>query len=192
VHLFRRTAAVTRSNGPWITAEEVGDLRTPETIPRRYEQPLRGPQASPTRRESPLLRSAITFVGDRHDWPLPLGPGCRDDHRAAREPVAGVEAVMPYPPRSQLRPLRQFAGTARSGNPAAGDVQALLERFIVEQYGAGRSLREIAEQVDRSQTAVRRVLDKHGVPRRPRGAVPLTLASVASPPAAMRTRPADG
>jgi hypothetical protein len=34
-------------------------------------------------------------------------------------------------------------------------------------------LRELAELVDRSQTAVRRVLDKHGVARRPVGAAPL-------------------
>ncbi|MGY1820502.1 helix-turn-helix domain-containing protein [Geodermatophilus sp. SYSU D00079] len=77
---------------------------------------------------------------------------------------------MPYPPRPGLRPLPEFAGTARSGNAAAGDVQARLERFVIEQYAAGRSLREVAELVDRSQTAVRRVLDKHGVHRRQSGA----------------------
>lgn len=80
---------------------------------------------------------------------------------------------MPYPPRPHLRPLAPFVGTARSGNPADGDVQRNLEEFVVEQYRKGRSLREIAELVDRSQTAVRRVLDKHGVPRRPRGAATL-------------------
>ncbi len=80
---------------------------------------------------------------------------------------------MPYPPRRQLRPLPEFTGTARTGNPAAGDVQARLEAFVVKHYQAGRSLREIAELTDRSQTAVRRVLDKYQVPRRGRGAVRL-------------------
>ena len=66
-------------------------------------------------------------------------------------------------------------------DPAYGDGESLpdeaaLEAFVVEQYSLGRSLREIAELVDRSQTAVRRVLDKHGVHRRPSGATPLTGA----------------
>jgi hypothetical protein len=77
---------------------------------------------------------------------------------------------VPYPPRPHLRPLPEFDGTARSGTTAAGGIQDRLERFVIEQYAAGRSLREIAELIDRSQTAVRRVLDKHGVRRRPSGA----------------------
>jgi hypothetical protein len=81
---------------------------------------------------------------------------------------------VPYPPRPQLVPLPEFAGTARTGNPAEPAVQTRLEAFIVEQYRAGRSLRQIAELVDRSQTAVRRVLDKHQVPRRAPGAARLT------------------
>jgi hypothetical protein len=80
---------------------------------------------------------------------------------------------VPYPPRPQLRPERWAAGTARSGTTAAGGVQARLEAFIVEQYRAGRSLREVAELVDRSQTAIRRVLDKHAISRRPQGAAAL-------------------
>ncbi|MDP9458812.1 MAG: hypothetical protein M3Q22_00710 [Actinomycetota bacterium] len=52
-------------------------------------------------------------------------------------------------------------------------MQARLEVFIVDRYRAGRSLREVAEMVDRSQTAVRRVLDKNSVPCRPRGAAVL-------------------
>ncbi|SHN88836.1 hypothetical protein SAMN05660350_04826 [Geodermatophilus obscurus] len=83
---------------------------------------------------------------------------------------------MAYPPRRQLRPLPEFTGTARNGNPAGGDVQVRLEAFVVEQYRAGRSLREIAELADRSPTAVRRVLDKHSVPRRARGATRLADA----------------
>jgi hypothetical protein len=80
---------------------------------------------------------------------------------------------VPYPPRPQLRAQSWAAGTARSGTTAAGDVQARLEAFVVAQYHAGRSLREIADLVDRSQTAIRRVLDKHGVRRRPAGAAAL-------------------
>ena len=77
---------------------------------------------------------------------------------------------MPYPPRPQLRPLPEFAGTRDGAHPL---LQARLETFIIASYREGRSLREIAELVDRTQTAVRRVLGKHGVPRRPAGARPL-------------------
>ena len=75
---------------------------------------------------------------------------------------------MPYPPRPQLRPLREFAGTAVSRPDPA--VQARVEAFVLEQYAGGRSLREIAELTDRSHSAVRNILDKHGVRRRDRGA----------------------
>jgi hypothetical protein len=77
---------------------------------------------------------------------------------------------VPYPPRPQLRPLPEFIGTRDSAHPV---LQARLETFVVGQYAEGRSLREIAELVDRSQTAVRRALDKHQVVRRPSGARPL-------------------
>ncbi|MGY1659648.1 helix-turn-helix domain-containing protein [Geodermatophilus sp. SYSU D00705] len=80
---------------------------------------------------------------------------------------------MPYPSRPSLRPLPQFAGTARSGTTAANGAQVQHEAFVVEQYRLGRSLREIGELADRSQTAIRRVLDKHGVQRRPAGAAVL-------------------
>lgn len=80
---------------------------------------------------------------------------------------------MPYPPRPQLRALPEFAGTARTGTVHSLELQARLEQFVVDQYVAGRSLREIAELVDRTQTAVRRVLDKRRIPRRPSGARPL-------------------
>lgn len=80
---------------------------------------------------------------------------------------------MPYPPRPQLRPLPEFAGTARTGTIGDRDLQARLEAFVIAQYAAGRSLREIAELIDRTQTAVRRVLDKHHVPRRAPGARPV-------------------
>ena len=77
---------------------------------------------------------------------------------------------MPYPPRPQLAPLPQFAGTARNGTIPSRDLQNQLEAYVVTAYLHGRSLREIAELVDRTQTAVRRVLNKHQVPRRPVGA----------------------
>ena len=77
---------------------------------------------------------------------------------------------MPYPPRPQLRPIREMADSVRTGRPAADGLQDRVEAFIVEAYRAGRSLREVAELVGRSQTAVRRTLDKHSVPRRPSGA----------------------
>ncbi|SNS69836.1 abortive infection protein, AbiV family [Geodermatophilus pulveris] len=76
---------------------------------------------------------------------------------------------MPYPPRPQLKPLPEFAGTAKS-RPAPA-VQARVERFILDNYAAGRSLRELAELTDRSHSAVRNILDKHGVRRRDTGAV---------------------
>jgi hypothetical protein len=69
---------------------------------------------------------------------------------------------MPYPPRPQLRPLPAFAGTARSGTVPSQRLQAQLEAFVLAEYTAGRSLRQIAELIDRSPTAVRRVLHKHG------------------------------
>lgn len=77
---------------------------------------------------------------------------------------------MPYPPRPHLRPLPAFAGTARTGTVPDAQLQARLEAFVVAEYTAGRSLRQVAELVDRSPTAVRRVLDKHQVPRRVAGA----------------------
>lgn len=74
---------------------------------------------------------------------------------------------MAYPPRPQLRPLPEFAGTRDSQHPA---LRERLESYVVTAYTEGRSLREIGELVDRSQTAIRRVLDKHQVPRHPVGA----------------------
>jgi hypothetical protein len=56
---------------------------------------------------------------------------------------------MPYPPRPQLRPLPTFAGTARTGTVPSAQLQAQLEDFVLAEYAAGRSLRQIAELVDR-------------------------------------------
>ncbi len=80
---------------------------------------------------------------------------------------------MPYPPRPRLPPRAEFAGTVRTGTRAAGDVQERLETVVITRYCAGWSPGEIVELVDRSQTAVRGVLDEHGVPRRPVAATAL-------------------
>ena len=77
---------------------------------------------------------------------------------------------MPNPRPPQQRPLPAFAGTARTGTVPGRRLQAQLEAFVLAEYAAGRSLRQIAELIDRSPTAVRRVLDKHGVLRRAVGA----------------------
>jgi hypothetical protein len=42
-------------------------------------------------------------------------------------------------------------------------MQARVEAFVVEQYVAGRSLRELSELTDRSFSAVRNILDRHGL-----------------------------
>lgn len=91
----------------------------------------------------------------------------------ARPAGSAQTRCVPYPSRPQLRPLSEFAGTARTGTVLSPELQARLETFVVDQYNSGRSLREIAELVDRSTTAVRRVLDRHQVHRRPAGAQPL-------------------
>ena len=57
-------------------------------------------------------------------------------------------------------------GTAFSGHR----IDPAVQDFIVREYQAGRSLRELAEMTDRTHGAVRNVLDRAGVPRRGRGA----------------------
>ena len=52
--------------------------------------------------------------------------------------------------------MLEFAGTASPRPDPVG--QARVEAFIVEQYNAGRSLRELAELTDRSFSAVRNIL----------------------------------
>ena len=65
-----------------------------------------------------------------------------------------------------------LAGTA-SPRPDPG-VQAQVERFILWECAAGRSLRELAELTVRSFSAVRNILDRHGVRRRGVGAARVT------------------
>lgn len=76
---------------------------------------------------------------------------------------------MPYPSRPALDVLPEFENSNHT-RLQTSEQRARLREFIVEQYQAGRSLRELAELTGRSQTAVRRSLDEAGVPRRGRGA----------------------
>ncbi len=55
-------------------------------------------------------------------------------------------------------------------------MQTRVETFIVDQYAAGRSLRELAQLTGRSFSAVRNILSKHGVHRRGSGAMTLSEA----------------
>ncbi len=78
---------------------------------------------------------------------------------------------MPYESRPRLEPLPEFVGTARPGLCAPPG----LVEFVLTAYGAGRSLREIAELTDRTYGAVRNILDRAGVARRPAGAPRLAM-----------------
>ena len=82
---------------------------------------------------------------------------------------------MPYPPRPQRSPLPDFIGSNQA-RPDPG-MQARVETYVLAQYAAGRSLREIAELTDRSHSAVRNILQRHGVRRRSAGAEPVTDAA---------------
>ena len=77
---------------------------------------------------------------------------------------------MPYPSRPRRRPLPKWRGTR---NRLRGQRLIELKEFVVAQYLAGLSLREIAELTDRAWSDVRAILDSEGVPRRPPGAVRL-------------------
>jgi hypothetical protein len=104
---------------------------------------------------SSVTRSMLATVGS---------PVARSgDTLSADDLVRLYSPSLPYPPRPQLRPLPEFAGTALSRPDSA--VQVRVERFVLQQYVAGRSLRELAELTDRSHSAVRNILDKHGVRR---------------------------
>ncbi len=87
---------------------------------------------------------------------------------------------MPYPSRPVRRPLPEFAGTA-TPRPSPELLERLVA-FVLAAYAEGRSLREIAELTDRSFSAVRRILDSRGVPRRGVGAATTRAASPADPP----------
>jgi predicted transcriptional regulator len=75
---------------------------------------------------------------------------------------------MSYPSRPVFEVLPQFRGTA-SVRQTAAQRRRLIE-FVAAEYQRGRSLRELAEQTGRTQTAVRGALDVAGVTRQGRGA----------------------
>jgi len=81
---------------------------------------------------------------------------------------------MSYPSRPVLEVLPQFRGTA-SVRQTAAQRRRLIE-FVAVEYQRGRSLRELAEQTGRTQTAVRRALDQAGVAPRGLGAQPVKSA----------------
>lgn len=83
--------------------------------------------------------------------------------------MSGILTDVAYPARPSLEPLPEFAGTATS-RPDPESRERLVA-FVLEQYVLqGRSLREIAELTDRSFSAVRNILDRRRVHRRPPGA----------------------
>lgn len=59
---------------------------------------------------------------------------------------------MPYPSRPVLKPLEEFKGSATVRQ--SPEQRARLIAFAAEQYVAGRSLRQIAELTDRTQTVL--------------------------------------
>ena len=75
-------------------------------------------------------------------------------------------SMAPYPDRPALEPDSRWAGRTRAGARA----EAELVAYVVEQYAAGRSLRQIAELTDRTHSAVRNILERAGAPRRGVGA----------------------
>lgn len=77
---------------------------------------------------------------------------------------------MVYPGQPVPAPLPQFVGTATVKQTPA-QRQALLEH-VEQGYLAGKSLRFLAAETDRSQGAIRRALDQAGVVRRGPGAPP--------------------
>lgn len=74
---------------------------------------------------------------------------------------------MPYPGRPfSHEPDPELARWTQPGHYLPEDVKT----FIVREYLAGRSLRELAEITGRSHGALRNILERAGVPRRGRGA----------------------
>jgi hypothetical protein len=97
--------------------------------------------------------ASLTFMGDADRPARPLPCAGALSPTTASEAVAGVRGT------ASPRP-----------DPA---VQARVEEFIVEQYEAGRSLRQLAELTDRSFSAVRNILTRRCVHRRSSGAAVL-------------------
>lgn len=77
---------------------------------------------------------------------------------------------MPYPGRPSSHDADpELARSAAPGRYLPDEVKA----YVVREYEAGRSLRELAELKGRSHGAVRNILQRAGVPRRGRGAPPI-------------------
>lgn len=86
---------------------------------------------------------------------------------------------MAYPSRPRLDPLPEFIGTATI-KQTPEQRQRLIE-FCAREYEAGRSIRQVAELTDRTQTAVRRALTIAGVKRHGPGAYRLETTSAEEP-----------
>ena len=82
------------------------------------------------------------FVGDGR-----RAPGWRKPPRAC-----WGRLMMPYPSRPVFEPLEEFKGSATVRQ--SPEQRARLIAFAAEQYVAGRSLRQIAELTDRTQTVL--------------------------------------
>lgn len=82
---------------------------------------------------------------------------------------------MAYPGRPSAHALEpRFEGTTISGRYLPPQIRD----YMIEQYQAGRSLREVAELTGRTHGAVRNALERAGVPRRGRGAPKVRDASL--------------
>ena len=75
---------------------------------------------------------------------------------------------MAYPSRPVLAVLPEFAHDAKTRS--APEERERLDAFVADRYTQGYSLRQIGELTGRTQTAIRRSLDRAGVQRRGRGA----------------------
>ncbi|MCZ2818027.1 helix-turn-helix domain-containing protein [Modestobacter sp. VKM Ac-2984] len=80
--------------------------------------------------------------------------------------------LVPYPPRPEAGVRPELRGSA---SPRPDPLlQQRVEAYIVERYQAGASLRVLAEETDRSFSAIRNILDRRGIRRRGTGAPRLT------------------
>lgn len=80
---------------------------------------------------------------------------------------SGAMVAMPYPGRPGSHDtLPEYEAKARPG----ARIDPEVRNYIVREYKAGRSLRELAELTGRTHSAVRNVLHRAGVPRRGPGA----------------------
>ncbi|GAB2766859.1 hypothetical protein GCM10027039_30200 [Terrabacter koreensis] len=75
---------------------------------------------------------------------------------------------MPYPSRPVPDPLPQFRGTAT--NRQTFEQRKTFLEYVAKGYREGKSLRVLAAETDRTQTAIRRALREQDVPLRDRGA----------------------